>query len=381
MLKAFRKNKLFLFSFLMMFTILVLAGCGKSEQDSSNKGETADSGGAKTPTPKKEEVIELSLAHFFPGTHEMEAVVQAYIKDVDEATDGRVKIVSYPAGTLAPSTETYEGVVQGVADIGISAYSYNRGRFPVVEAFIVPGLEYNNSRSASDALNEGIEQINPKELQDVHHLLSFATGPGTLYTTDKPIRTMKDWEGMQIGATAGLRADAVGLLGGTALVQPIPEWYESLSKGIMQGGIAPVESTQGFRTGEVSANYMTLAPFLYNQALFLVMNKQKWESLPADLQKIVTDVTEKHYEEAFAPFFDNINIKGMKWLKEKKDVEVIELSAEETAIWQEKLSPLEDQYIKFMDEKGLSGADIMKTVRGLIESTNADHPEEAVFLK
>jgi len=111
------------------------------------------------------------------------------------------------------------------------------------------------------------------------------------------------------------------------------------------------------------------------------MNKQKWESLPADLQKIVTDVTEKHYEEAFAPFFDNINIKGMKWLKEKKDVEVIELSAEETAIWQEKLSPLEDQYIKFMDEKGLSGADIMKTVRGLIESTNADHPEEAVFLK
>lgn len=384
MSKDFKWKKFFFLGVLMMFTIFVVVGCGgQSAPKSTDNAGAAKPEPAKT-EPAKEEVkpITLSLSHFFPATHEVETtIVPGWIKDVEEATGGRVKITSYPAGTLTPSTETYEGVVKGVADIGISAYSYNRGRFPVVESFIVPGLEYNNSQAASLALNEGIEKINPKELQDVHHLLSFATGPGSLYTTDKPVRKLADLKGLQLGATAGLRADAVSLLGATASVQPIPEWYEALSKGIMQGGIAPIESVQGFRTGEVSANFVTLTPFLYNQALFLVMNKDKWDSLPPDVQKAITEVTKKHQEGAFGSLFDTVDIKGMKWLKEKKKVEVIELSEAETALWLEKLSPLEATYIKFMNDKGLNGADIMKTVKELVEKGNAKYPEKAVFLK
>jgi TRAP-type C4-dicarboxylate transport system substrate-binding protein len=378
----FKGKRLLLFGVLMLFAIVVLAGCGGKPADNAGapKTEPAKTEPAKTEPAKEVKPITLSLSHFFPATHDMEAVVQLWIKDIDKETNGKVKITSYPAGTLTPSTETYDGVVKGVADIGISAYSYNRGRFPVVESFIVPGLDFNNSKAASAALNEGIKKLNPKELQDVHHLLSFATGPGSLYTTKKPVRTMADMKGLQLGATAGLRAEAIGLLGATAVVIPIPEWYEALSKGIMAGGVAPVESTQGFRTGEVSANYLTLTPFLYNQALFLVMNNDKWNSIPPDLQKIITDVTEKHYNENWAPFFDNIDIKGMKWLTAKKKVEIINLSAEETAKWVEKLKPLEDTYIKTLNDKGLQGADIMKTVKELAVKANAKYPEKDVFV-
>jgi len=96
--------------------------------------------------------------------------------------------------------------------------------------------------------------------------------------TKKPIETLVDLEGMQIGATAGLRADAVSFLGASPIVQPMPEWYESLSKNIMQGGIAPVETLQGFRLGEVLADYITLTPFLFSQLFFVVMNNDKWNS-------------------------------------------------------------------------------------------------------
>ncbi|MDT3701413.1 MAG: TRAP transporter substrate-binding protein [Thermincola sp.] len=381
-MKNLKAKNFILLGIILTFTLLLLAGCGGGKTESTDKTGAANNEPAKT-EPAKEDAkpITLTLAHFFPATHDIEArVLKNFIADVEKATNGRVKITSYPAGTLTPSTETYDGVVKGVADMGISAYSYNRGRFPVVESFIVPGLNYNNSKSATYALNEGIKQLNPKELQDTHHLLSFATGPGSIYTTKKAVRTMADMKGLQLGATAGLRADAIGLLGGVPVVQPIPEWYESLSKGIMDGGVAPVESVQGFRTGEVSANYLTLAPFVYNQALYLVMNNDKWNSLPADIQQALTEVSNKYIEGEFGSFFDDIDIKGMKWLTEKKKVEIISLSDEETAKWVEKLKPLEDKYIKTLNDASLPGADIMKTVKELAEKGNAKFPEKDVFV-
>ncbi len=360
-------KKVFLFSILLLGLIVVLAGCGGQ----SEKGANAD----------KAETIKLNLAHFWPATHEMETkIIKGYIEEIDKATNGRVKITSFPAGTLVPAAETYDGVVKGVVDMGLSVYAYNRGRFPVVETFLLPGIEWNNSEAATEALMEGIEKFDPEELKDTHQMFSFAAGPGDLFTK-KAIRTLADIKGLQLGATAGLRADAVGLLGASPVVQPMPEWYESLSKGIMQGGVAPLETFKGFRLGEVTGDYITLTPFLYNQAFFLTMNNEKWNSLPADVQQAITEVNEKYVKEVMAPWFNSIDKGGLDDAKAKKKVEVITLSDAEKANWLAKLKPLEDQYIKTLNEKGLNGADIVKGVKELAEKYNAQYPEKAPYTK
>lgn len=368
-----RKVRVFL-GLLLIFTLIVVAGCGGQQAVSNNDSGKNDAASQKT--------INLSLAHFWPATHMVETeIVQGWIKAVEQATGGRVKITSYPAGTLVPSQEIYDGVTKGVADIGLSAYSYNRGRFPVVETFLLPGIEYNNSAAATEALTEGIQKLNPKELQDTHYLFSIAVGPGDLMTTKKPVRTLEDMKGLQLGATAGLRADAVQLLGAAPVVLPMPEWYEALSKGMIGGGVAPLEVMQGFRVGEVTGNYITLTPFLYNQLFYAVMNKDKWNSLPPDIQKAITDTTKKFYEEKVPALWDQINKSGLQWTKQKKNVEIITLSAEEKARWLEKIKPLETQYVKTLNEKGLPGEEILKTVKELAQKYNAKYPEVAPYIK
>jgi len=380
MLKGKKQKRFFLFGIIMLFALSVLAGCGGGGSDSgagSSGGEKAPAQkeeSAKQPAPKKE-TYELTLAHFYPATHYAETDVIA------KATDGRVKITSYPGGTLTPSTEIYDGVVNGRSDFGISCYAYTRGRFPVVETFMVPGTEYNNSKAASYALNEGIKKLNPKEVQDVNLLVSWSTGPGVLYTTDTAVRTMADLKGLQVGVTSGQRVEAMSLLGATGHAMPVPEWYEALSKNIIEGAISPIESVQGFRTGEISANYVTSTPFLYSQAHFLAVNKDKWNSLPADIRATITDVTEKHWD-SFSGYFDEVNIRGWKWLKEKKkDVEFIRLSDEERKLWLEKIKPLESKYVETLNEKGLPGEEILKTVKEMIDQGNTKYPEKDVFLK
>lgn len=380
MLKGIKEKRFFLFGVLMLFALSVLVGCGGG--GGGEKAPAEKEGAANTAAPKEEvKTYNLSLSHFYPATHDAETVVvQGWIADIAKATNGKVKIQSYPAGTLTPSTEIYEGVVKGVSDLGISCYAYNRGRFPVIETFMIPGIEYNNSKAASYAINEGIKKLNPKELQDVHTLVSWSTGPGVIYTTKKAVRTTEDLKGLQIGVTSGQRVEAMALLGGVGLAMPVAEWYEALSKNIIEGAISPIESVQGFRTGEISANYVTSTSFFYNQPHFLAINKDKWNSLPPDIQKTITDVTEKHWD-SFAGYFDNINIKGWKWLNEKKKVEFITLSDAEKKNWLDKIKPLESNYVKTLNEKGLPGEEILKTVKEVVDQGNAKYPEKDVFLK
>ena len=150
------------------------------------------------------DVIELKLAHFWPAAHAVETVlVPEWAKAIEEATDGQVIITSYPGETLLKAAEIYDGVVNSIADIGISCFAYTRGRFPLSEVFELPGIIYNNSKVAGKVAWEGIKDLDPDEVKDTKLMMVFTTGPGNLMTKD-PVRTLEDLQGMEIRAT-GLR--------------------------------------------------------------------------------------------------------------------------------------------------------------------------------
>lgn len=348
--------------FLLAISLVsVLAGCGGGSDKAANPTNPS------TEAPKP---IELKFAHFFPVTHPAETIIaQGWIKAVEEATNGRVKITGYPAETLLKSAETYEGVVQGVADFGMSVHAYTRGRFPVIETFSLPGIGNESSVSASLALMEGIKALNPKELQDTHHIFSWAAGPGVLMSK-QPVRELKDIKGQPIGVSAGPRADAIKLLGASPISLPMPEWYEALSKGMMKGGVAPSETLKGFRLGEATGDYITKTPFIYNQSFFVVMNLDKWNSLPADIQQQITEATEKFYAANVPGVWDNINEAGLKWAQEKKKVELITLSDAETAKWVELIKPVQEKHVADLKSKGLDGDKILSTVKELADKYN-----------
>ncbi len=165
-----------------------------------------------------------------------------------------MKITSYPANTLLQADAVYDGVVNGIADLGLSCFSYNRGTFPVLEVFELPGIEYANSKVASKVAWEGIQQLNPQEVQDTKLMMVFTTGPGDLYTKT-PVRTLKDLKGLEIRAT-GLSAKTLSVLGATPVAMAQSEAYEALSKGVVRGNLGPDEVLQGWKQAEVT-KYLT----------------------------------------------------------------------------------------------------------------------------
>ncbi len=322
-----------------------------------------------TASGESAKTYQFNLAHFFPGTHPAEtAFIQGWIQAVEEATDGQVKITSYPGETLLKAADIYNGVVQGIADIGLSCFAYTRGRFPVLEAFELPGITYANSKSASMVAWEGIQTLNPAEVQDTHLMMVIATGPGDLFTKT-PVRTLADLQGMEIRAT-GLSATTISLLGGTPVAMAQSETYEALQKGVVKGNLSPVEVLKGWKHAEVT-KYITLTPFLYNTLFFVTFNLDKWNSMPQELQDKVTAATAKFHEEVGIGLWDAQNAPAMDYAVNEMNMEVITLSDEEAAIWIDKVKPLQEEYKENVAD--LTDVDVISFINELAQKYNLEY--------
>jgi len=351
--RVLKRNNKKVLTLMVVMALVFLSGCSTSQP------------------PDKAAAVELKLAHFFPSTHPAEnELVQPWAKAIEEATNGQVKITSYPSNTLLPADAVYDGVVDGIADIGLSCFSYTGGRFPVLEVFELPGITYNNSKVASKVAWEGIKQLNPKEVQDTKLMMVFTTGPGDLFTK-VPVQNLKDIQGLDIRAT-GLSAVTLKALGANPVAMPQSDAYEALSKGVVKGNLSPIEVLQGWKHAEVTSN-LTLTPFLYNTLFFVTMNLDKWDSLTPDVQKAIEKVNEEYFENVAMGLWDKQNEAALKYAVDEKGMKVITLPQDEADRWIALVKPIQDDYVAKMNEKGLEGQEALDLVKELSEKYNQEY--------
>jgi TRAP-type C4-dicarboxylate transport system substrate-binding protein len=82
--------------------------------------------------------IKLTYSNFFPPFHIQSKLAEAWCKEVEKRTNGRVKVEYFPKGTLTKARQCYDGVVTGISDLGLSVLAYTGGRFPVLSAIDLP---------------------------------------------------------------------------------------------------------------------------------------------------------------------------------------------------------------------------------------------------
>jgi len=127
-------------SFFVIITVSIFlmscGGGGPTETEVAQQPEAT--GQPETQAEPKPEVIELSYSIFFPPTHIQCKTAEDWAREIEERTDGQVKITVYPGGSLTKAPQVYEGVVNGISDLGMSCFAYTRGRFPFLEGLDLP---------------------------------------------------------------------------------------------------------------------------------------------------------------------------------------------------------------------------------------------------
>lgn len=308
--------------------------------------------------PTQAASTELTFSIFFPPTHAQALAAIDFAEEIKKRTDGRVKVTCFPGGTLTKAPQVYDGVVTGISDMGNSCFAYTRGRFPVMAAVDLP-MGYTSGKVASRVAHEFAKSINPEEIQDVKVLYIHAHGPGLLHTK-KAVRTLEDLKGMKIRAT-GLSAKVVEALGAVPVAMPQGGTYEALQKGVVEGTFGPIEVLKGWNQGEVVDYTTECFAVGYTTAMFVVMNRDKWNALPEDVQNII-DALSEEWVDVHGKAWDEADAAGREFTKSLGN-ELIQLSDAESARWRKAVEPVIDQYI----ETTPNGKAYVDKVRELID--------------
>ena len=323
--------------------------------------------GVQDPAETGPETIELSYSIFFPATHIQCQTAMAWADEISARTEGKVNITVFPGGTLTKAPQCYEGVVNGISDIGMSCFAYTRGRFPLLEALDLP-VGYPDGMTATRAATQLTAKYNPEEIADVKMLYVHAHGPGIL-ASKKPVKSLADLDGLKVRAT-GLSSKIVGNLGGVPIGMSQPETYEALQKGVVEATLCPIETLKGWKQGEV-IDYVTDSSAIgYTTSMFVAMNKDSWDKLPADIQQVFTEVSAE-FVDKHGEAWDKADEEGRAFIDELGR-EVISLSDAENARWKQKVQPLLDDFVNAAAEKGLPGEEFLADLRQFVNGTSAE---------
>jgi TRAP-type C4-dicarboxylate transport system substrate-binding protein len=298
---------------------------------------------------------EFSYSIFFPATHKHTVLAGEWAKEIEKRTSGRVKITLFPGGTLTPAPTCYDGVVKGISDIGMSVLAYTKGKFPLTEVIDLP-LGYTNGIAATSLTNQFYAKFKPKEFEEVKILYLHAHGPGILHTK-KAVSTLEELKGLRLRCT-GTVTEIVKALGGVPMSMPMGETYDALNRGMVEGSMAPMESLEGWKWGEVVKSTTESFGSAYSTAFFVAMNKEKWNALPADIQKTIETINVEWVEKT-GKLWDGVDKSG-KEFSLKLGNKIMPLSKEENQRWATAAKPVLEEYVKRMKEKGLPGEEALK---------------------
>lgn len=212
--------------------------------------------------PSAQGVIKLTLAdQNSPTSWGAIHALQPWVRQVEEATKGRVKIEVYPSQTLVKGPDIYKAVKTGVVDIGWCFHGYWPDMTPLADVITLPSLPLGTGEKGAEVLWRLYEKSPAvqKEFADVKPLMLWTSGPYFLLTAKKQVKTLEDLKGMKIRVAGGPPTDQIKALGAVPTLIPMPDNYQALEKGLIDGMGAPWEATHGFRLYEV-ANYYTMAP-------------------------------------------------------------------------------------------------------------------------
>jgi TRAP-type C4-dicarboxylate transport system substrate-binding protein len=217
-------------------------------------------------------------------------------------------------------------------------------------------LGYTSGTVATKVINAVYKKFMPKELMDTKVMYLHAHGPGLIHTKSKPVHKIEDMKGLKFRGH-GTSAAVVKALGGTPVPKPMPETYQMLQKGVVDGAVYPFEANKGWKLGEVTRFATADFSAAYTTSFFVVMNKDKWNAISAANQKIIEQIN-MEWADKHGEAWDTSDAKGIVFFLNQGG-QIIGLDAKEAERWKKAVAPIIDEYKANMNKKGFKGDELV----------------------
>jgi len=295
-------------------------------------------------------------------------VITPWCDKIAKESGGRMKCQQLPAmsGGGTPA-QLVDRVKDGVDDVIISLPGYTAGRFPAMEVFELPFM-CNSAEVGARAAWDYLQKHALKEFPGTKILATWVHDEGYIHTRTKQIKTLADFKGLKMRAPTRQTNKLLASLGASPVGMPLPAIPDAVSKGTIDGFLLPWEVMPSLKLHEMVKFHSETdpsRPALYSSVFIFAINQAKYDSLPADLKKVIDTNSGAEYSQAIGKIWDNSQAAGRKAAQDHGNT-LYTIPASELDNWVKASAPLYDSFVADMDAKGLPGKQLLQDARDLL---------------
>jgi TRAP-type C4-dicarboxylate transport system substrate-binding protein len=297
---------------------------------------------------------ELTFSHFLgPASFFQQDVAEPFARELEAKSGGRAKVEIYNASSpLGKPTEQATQAKAGTVDVALGLRGAEGDRFPgssIIELpFVVPSAA-QGSRVLWELYKDGTLA---NEYRDYKVLALFVHNPGLIHTASKRVVNLSDLKGLRLRSPNRTVSAALEHVGAVPAVLQVNEVMDAVKAGKIEGIVTNWGNPlQGFND---HMKFHTDTQF-YTSAFFIVMNRGRYESLPADVRKAVDAICCEAWVAKFGPLWDKWDGPVREGAKAPGH-EVIVPDAKTMAQWREGLRPVSERYLDELSGKGFPNA-------------------------
>lgn len=262
----------------------------------------------------------------FPG---LGTTAETFAQTVNAMSAGRLQIQVYGANEIVPAMGVFDAVSAGSVEMGHGGAYYWRGKVPAAQFFTTIPFGMN-AQEMNGWLHHGGGLELWKEIYAPFNLIPFAGGNTGIQMAgwfNREINSIEDLRGLKM-RIPGMAGDVFNRAGGIAVNIPGGELYTSLQTGVIDAAewVGP-ENDLAFGFHQIAKYYYYPGWQEPGSTLELIVNKPAFESLPADLQAIVTHAARAANQDMLDRYTAKNNT-SVKELVEKKGVQLRKLPDE-----------------------------------------------------
>ncbi|MDQ1002183.1 TRAP-type C4-dicarboxylate transport system substrate-binding protein [Neobacillus niacini] len=319
MVSNFKNRKVYLFAIFMLI-LIVISACGKNETTAS--GDTDTGSNDETFTLQMNSAFTASVTDWEPKYFAQERFAEL----VEERTDGKVKIEIFYTNQLSGQETAIDALAKGTFDIQNGNAAMWGDKIPEGLFLSLPYWNISEEQTFSTLYDTEVRELYSQALEEynVKLLLNWTSGPSG-FNSNKPLASVKDFEGTLINSVTNVSTSYFKHLGAGIASVPYSELYEAMSRGTIDAFTYPYSALETSNLHEV-VDYVTIPPWQYGMG-DIVMNLDTWNSLPKNLQDTISDVAKEMEQETRNASMETYK-KAIDFANEH-DVEVVKMDLDE----------------------------------------------------
>lgn len=345
-------------SLLVVVVISFMTGCSPKVEQPAQSEQPVQS---EQPAAPKVEIV---MGHPFSAQHPIsQQILIPLAEELKEKSDGRITLIIHAGGAVTSPVTIREDVAIGAIDMGWTLQGYTPGKYPLTDVVELPFM-FDSTLQASYVLWELYEQSPDfqDEYGDVKVLGLWMTDPGEFITKD-PIIEPEDLSGKRIRFSGGAQESMIKKFGGTPVGMAMPEVYDALERGVIDGVANGPSVIESYKLNEV-VKHVTRGLNSFYSAQVIFMNKDKWESLSPEDQELLSSLTGEAIYHKGSELYSASYEKGLEMAVES-NVTINDIMPEQRENWKEKTASVVDEWLENANGKGLNGQEVLDLAQKL----------------